>query len=177
MRLFYALLFTDETIDWLIRVRDQAANHALKGRFVKPEHMHLTLEFLGEKKDHDLPGLIDILDTLPAAPASLTSDGYDSFKGREGHTLYLAVKKSAKLKNLHKILTQELILEEHNVEKRRYQPHITLGRQVHLDQELSTLAHPKGSLQVKSVALMQSKQDASGLHYIALAEVPVAKQD
>ncbi len=173
MRLFYALLLAEESIDWLVRIRDQAADHALKGRFVPPDRMHLTIQFLGEKSDQDLPVLLDILESLPEPPPQLESDGYDSFKGREGHILYLAVKKTPQLKTLHMALTEQLILEGHEVENRRYQPHITLGRKVRLGQDLSTLPFPKGKLSVTSVALMLSKRDASGLHYLPLAEIPI----
>jgi 2'-5' RNA ligase len=135
--------------------------------------MHLTLQFLGEKKDHDLPELLNILESLPPPPSILESDGYDFFTARAGHILYLSVKDSPALTNLHKILTEELLIEGHDVEKRRYQPHITLGRKVRLDLGLSTLPHPQGTLHVTSIALMHSKQDASGLHYTALAEIPI----
>lgn len=48
MRLFIAINFGEKLKNAVQDIIQDIKKHSKKGRFVKNEHMHLTLEFLGE---------------------------------------------------------------------------------------------------------------------------------
>ena len=84
LRLFLALRLPDETIDALARWGDTALPHEPKqddrraARRVPPEHLHVTLAFLGGRPASELPGIVDALRAAAAGsdPFSLVPVRY-----------------------------------------------------------------------------------------------------
>ena len=48
MRLFIAINFDESTKKAIQQISHEVKKHAVQGRFVKEQHLHLTLEFLGD---------------------------------------------------------------------------------------------------------------------------------
>jgi 2'-5' RNA ligase len=132
MRLFISLNFKKEVIDQIKNVIHEVQLNSVQGKYVSDEHIHLTVEFLGEIQDNQLNLIKAIMDELEFGPfiLNLTKIGY--FKRREGNIYWLGVEDHDTLFNIHKKLHQRLLDQGFELEDREYKPHITIGRKVKL---------------------------------------------
>jgi len=169
MRLFYAITFKEKTKDILARYRDTLADHTLKGRFTSKENIHLTLAFIGEVKQGDLSAYESVLDHLTDEYINLRASHVGTFKKKNKDILWIGLDKSDELTRLYKNLT--LLLETYDLayEKRKYHPHITVGRQVVLLEK--DLILPPVNLELDSVALMHSHRKNDILTYEPIYQI------
>lgn len=173
MRVFYALTFSNSTKEMITPYRDNIANMSIKGRFTREENYHLTLEFIGNVNGQTLQELLDILHHLGDAPQSLRVEHYGSFKRREREIVWLGLQKNQKLNALHKQLTGLLADNDIPFEKRKYTPHITIGRQVLINAEIEELMLNPFDIKIHSIALMESKNIDGILRYEPIEEIVV----
>lgn len=123
-RLFYGLWPDPATRDALA-----ALQAAVGGTPSRPGKLHLTMAFLGQRDEHELPALQTILATLPAQAMSLCFDHYSHFPGAELSWAALRAVPPALLA-LRTELMQRLAAAgllpafEHD----RFTPHVTLAR-------------------------------------------------
>lgn len=125
VRLFVAIDLPED-------VRDRLAGlcNGLPGaRWVPPENMHVTLRFIGEVPDGDLPDIGDALDRVraPAFPISLAGVGYFGSR-RRVHALWAGVEKSPTLVDLQRKTESALQRAGLPPEERKFMPHVTLAR-------------------------------------------------
>lgn len=171
MRIFYALTFDDETKKQLSMYKDMVANHSLKGRFTREENFHLTIEFIGEVSPSNLEIYEDILYDLPLYPITITGTYIGKFSKKSKDIVWLGIERNDTLVRLVKTLKKLLVKNGLDVDPRKYSPHITLGRQVVLDVDLTTLKVPPIDIKIKSVALMISHRKNDILTYESLYEI------
>lgn len=122
MRAFIALELDEETQDDL-----GALCYGLPDvRWVDPSLMHLTLHFLG---DVELEPVLEALASVPMPPSfSVTLSGVGRFLAKTGGAIWVGVEDSEPLARLHESMRRALRLAGVPLEKRKFQPHITLGR-------------------------------------------------
>jgi len=132
MRLFISLNFKDEVKTQIKDVMNKVKSNSIQGKFVNDEHLHLTVEFLGEIQSNRLDLIKKIMDELvfEAFTLNLTKVGY--FKRQEGNIYWLGVEENDTLFKIHKKLHQNLIDKGFELEGREYKPYITIGRKVKL---------------------------------------------
>jgi len=178
MRLFIAINF-DSTVKARIRnAAEQLREHAVRGRFVRDEHMHLTLEFLGEVEPNHIPEVCDAMDALDVEPFVMRTGDMDCFKRRDGDLWFLKIAASRflcgtpeagrpvdtlhytpeaghsaqdePLHQLQKALHCNLKKHGFRLENRPYRPHITIGRNVELqtDAEGSRVTLPGPCIEI-----------------------------
>jgi len=138
IRLFIALNFKDEVKAQIKEIIDKVKSNSIQGRFVKEEHMHLTLEFLGEIQNSRLDLIKEIMDGLDFGAFAFTLSQIGYFRRREGNIYWLGIKDIDALFNLQKKLHQSLIDKGFELEDREYKPHITIGREVKLKDGYNT---------------------------------------
>ncbi|MDQ4626623.1 RNA 2',3'-cyclic phosphodiesterase [Janthinobacterium lividum] len=124
-RLFYALW-----PDAATRAALAAWQARLDGKPVRPDKLHLTLAFLGQRPASELPALLDILAHLPARPMPLLFDHASHFPKLALAWAALAQPSPALLDLraacMHGLMEQGLAPRfEHD----RFTPHVTLARQ------------------------------------------------
>lgn len=123
MRLFVAAVLPNEVCTALIAARPAAAPGV---RVVPPDHLHLTLHFLG---DRELGPCADALAAVRAEPLPLTIDGLGTFGARDGSvTLWARVVPTPALDALHAAVGGALAPLGFVPEARAYTPHVTLAR-------------------------------------------------
>lgn len=196
MRVFYALTFEEADKKKMVAYRDMLADKAIKGRFTRWENFHLTLAFIGEVSPSKLTELIDILyetaedgrandldghepddhhkNNTISLSASVRASYIGSFRRREREILWLGIDRNKELKQLEKKLAARLRSEGYAIEQRKYTPHITLGRQVLLEESVSDMMIEPKVLPVRSIALMESKRVGDVLVYEPIEEVFVS---
>ena len=170
MRLFIAINFDDEIRGDLAAVADELRRRSIKGTFTLPENLHLTLAFLGDCSPQQCHAAHMVLDQLIFDSFDMRIEGIDRFKNRSGDIWWTGVRKNDELTNLQKTLLRELEYAGFELEKRKFRPHITLGRQIELKSHV-----PNGGLMgisvpqsVRSIQLMQSERIAERLTYTPL---------
>ena len=91
IRLFIAVNCNDATKKLLLSVQDNIKAQSLKGNFSRPENLHLTLTFLGETQEEQVPAVCAAIQAAtqpPIAPFTLTFSQTGCFrhsgKNREG---------------------------------------------------------------------------------------------
>lgn len=161
MRLFIALNFNNEVKAQIKDIINSFKSNSIQGRFVNEEHMHITVEFLGEIEKSRVDLIKDILAELEfkAFTLRLTNVGY--FKRQDGNVYWLGIERNDTLSNVHKKLHQRLIESKFELEDREYKPHLTLGRNVKLIDSfnLNELSDAVGTIEIdiNKVDLMKSE--------------------
>jgi len=133
MRLFIAINFNIETKDRLIALGDELRSRSERGRFSLPENLHLTLAFLGDCDDKQTAAAKAAMDVAVFDPFDLVIERIGRFKRDSGDTWWAGVRENRALSDLQQKLVAGLCSQGFNLEKRKYSPHITLGRDVVTD--------------------------------------------
>ena len=133
MRLFIAAELPEEMLDALVTTQAELRD-TLRGRYVAPDMLHVTLAFLG-----DVPGALvpDVISALEAAcadvgviDASLGELGY--FGRLRKATLWQAVDGGLALVNLAETVRVQLRLGGFSFDEKDFRAHVTLMRAVDL---------------------------------------------
>jgi 2'-5' RNA ligase len=138
MRLFIALNFSNEVKSQINEVLNEVKSNSIQGRFVKEEHMHLTVEFLGEVENDRLDLIKEIMDGLNFKAFSLKANKIGHFISREGKIYWLGIEDNDLLFDLHEKLHNGLKDKGFEPQDRKYKPHITIGRKVKLYDSFNT---------------------------------------
>ena len=133
MRLFIAINFTNKTHLQLLVLCDELRLRSERGRFSLPENLHLTLTFLGECDEKQTSAVKSVINNIRFEPFYIEIDHIGRFKRNSGDTWWAGVRKDNALLELQQNLTSGLRSRGFNLETRKYNPHITLGREVRTD--------------------------------------------
>ena len=160
MRLFIAVNFEEPVKDQIFGIIREVEKYALKGRFAKKEHMHLTLEFLGEIPQEKISSIISAMNCMAYRLLLWNSLGY--FRRRGGDICWLGVKENKKLMEMQSRLHKTLLDKGFLLQDREYRPHITIGREVKLKESFNSLRLEKDIcsiiIHVNSIELMKSER-------------------
>ena len=162
MRLFIAVNFEEPVKDQIFGIIREVEKYALKGRFAKKEHMHLTLEFLGEIPQEKIISIISAMNCIGVPPFTLEMAGLGYFRRRGGDICWLCVKENKKLMEMQSRLHKTLLDKGFLLQDREYRPHITIGREVKLKESFNSLRLEKDIcsiiIHVISIELMKSER-------------------
>ena len=123
-----AVAVPDALREWLAGLQREL--HADRIRWVRPENLHLTVEFFGETSEERIPALMDALTAAAAAvPAFMLSFGELGVFGGARHprVIWLGVE-SGGLFALHDQVANALRVCGWQPDPRTFSPHLTLGR-------------------------------------------------
>lgn len=140
-------------------------------RWLEPHDYHLTLTFHESVSHEEFFGLISILDLIEFEPFSLTLNGIGMFPFKDGAIIWAAVKESRELLNLQTEISESLFREGFNHDRKKFKPHITLGRSKDLSPiELESILQrgtyiQEESFLVESFSLYSSQLTPSGAVY------------
>lgn len=151
--------------------------------WVKPEHIHCTLKFLGETGPDRLPDIRQALAGLPVfSPFDLQVRRLGVFPGWQNPRVIWAGLEPARphLLQLQEDIERRLQPAGFPAEDREFRPHLTLGRVKgknnlqNLTKYITEMAgtFDAGSFQVREVTLFQSILRPEGPEYRALLHSP-----
>jgi len=181
VRAFIGVPIAEDVRAAVARLQGRLRETRVRVRWVREENLHVTLFFLGDIAQE---GVQDAVDALTAATAGLPAfrcavQGVGSFgKPRSPRVIWAGVEEGKEtLRTLYNRLGPELERRGHRIEKRRYTPHITIGR-VRSASEISSLVEQLasakdrdfGGFRVESVCLFRSVLQSSGPVYSMLHE-------
>jgi RNA 2',3'-cyclic 3'-phosphodiesterase len=133
VRTFIAVGLDKPVRDRVISLQEALAGTGAEVKWVEPENLHVTLLFLGEVEDRDLPAVCRVVAEGGGrqAPFTLSVERAGCFPNpRRPRTLWVgAGQGTQELVALHDALEPPLMeLGCYRREERQYTPHITLGR-------------------------------------------------
>ena len=178
-------------IDLPPQLKQSAANlqNDLKSRFncriswTKPPGMHLTLKFLGDTQSDLIDPLAEAVDSalssLPSFNLKLTRPG--SFGGKAPRVLWIGLTSPNPLFQLRQAVESAVEPFGFPPEKRRFHPHLTLGRVKDPDGTRELLAY-LGKVNIESVefpvekiSFYQSDLKPAGAEYTVLKVFHLSK--
>ena len=166
MRLFIAINFSGETVNRLASLRDELRSRSRRGNFSLPENLHLTLVFLGECDKKQSTAAKAAMDELSLSPMEILIERVGRFRRDGGDIWWAGVRENRALLNLQHELTEKLLAAGFDLDRRRYSPHITLGRSVETDASPWNVT-PFGET-VPNIELMNSERVKGILTYTAI---------
>jgi RNA 2',3'-cyclic 3'-phosphodiesterase len=177
IRTFLAIELEPEVRERLIGLQEKLAQSIPDVKWVEPENLHLTLLFLGNVDERELPAVCraaqDAVSELPAF--ALTIESASCFpNARRPRVLWAGIGSGVQeVVAVHDALETALLeLGCYRREERQYTPHITLGRvksehpSDRLGQALQKyLAWKGGESRVDEVHVMSSQPSPHGPEY------------
>lgn len=155
MRLFIAVLLSEEVAAVLSRAAEEVKRLGGRGSFVPPDNYHLTLCFLGETDREE--EICRILRQTPLPPITLEPDRLDRFCRSGGDVLIARLKANKALAGYQRRLAGALREAGFALEDRPYTPHLTLARRLRFLGELPGAEWGEaGSMRIEGVSLMQT---------------------
>src|SRR4051794_6375351 len=145
-------------------------------RFVPPEHMHLTLVFIGEVSQERAASIVAAAsEPIPMPPFALAFGGIGTFPSRGApRVLWLGVADGApEVMRLQSVVASRLEAAGVPSEPRPFHPHLTLGR----GKESRAADRPRADattpamvarVEVSAVTIFQSRLSPTGSSYTVL---------
>ena len=167
MRLFIAINFEPEIKDRLMEISKELQNRSIKGSFTFENNLHLTLAFIGETAK--LTETKKAMDAVFEKPFGLCLNGLGKFRRLGGDIYWVGVERNEALLRIYQQIYTKLTAEGFALENREYTPHLTLGRQVILQEnqtldDLGKMFLPI-SQKVEGISLMKSERINGRLTY------------
>jgi len=163
-RLFIAINFTTETKGKLTALQEHLRVRSKGGNFTLPENLHLTLAFLGDCNPAQTAAIKSAMDSTNFDPFTIEIDRTGYFKGAGGDTWWAGLKENKPLQDLQRKLAHNV--SNQGMEKRKFTPHITLGRRVITDASPQHIT-PFGETASK-IHLMKSERIKGKLTYTSV---------
>lgn len=182
IRTFVAIKLTSEIISNISQVQEELKRSNAGVKWVKPENIHLTLKFLGHITKEGLEEVkLATREALkPFTPFEISISGLGAFpKIKYPRVIWVGIDKGKE--DLEKIvfnLEERLMKIGFAREKRKFSPHLTLGRVKSqkgkgglIEALTNTEASHLGSMRVDKIAIIQSELKPQGPVYTSLEEI------
>jgi 2'-5' RNA ligase len=186
LRTFIAVDLGKAIRDRCIALQDNLARNGAEVKWVGPDNLHVTLLFLGEVDERDVPALCRVVSACCArhAPFTLSVEKVGCFPNpRRPRVVWAGVGAGhAELCDLHDALEPPLLeLGCYRREERQYTPHITLGRvrgERSSEKIVAALGRQAGwsagETDVREVCVLSSELRPEGPTYTLLSRSPLA---
>jgi RNA 2',3'-cyclic 3'-phosphodiesterase len=181
IRTFIAVDLDKAIRDRVVAMQDTLARTGTEVKWVEPENLHVSLLFLGEVDDREIPAVCRVVGECcrVQAPFLMSVETVGCFpNARRPRVLWVGIGEGTQeLCAVHDALEPPLLdLGCYRREERKYTPHITLGR-VKSDRptEKLTSALAKhagwkgGEVAVSEVLVLSSKLSSQGPEYAVLS--------
>ena len=189
MRLFIAVDISETVRDAVVAATaalkqqlDRAGVDRRAVRWVHPEHLHLTLRFLGEVAEEQTEHVrAALVDPFTVAPFPLTLDGFGVFPpSGSARTIWIDVSEGAsELVALSRELERRLATVQCPAEPRPFRAHLTVGRLRWPDRRVSgslcaDVPPVSRTCTVDCLTLYQSRLSPDGPSYTPIVRAPLA---
>ena len=129
MRVFVGIGIDDAIRERVQRFLDGVREFALDARWVRPESLHLTLKFIGEKPPETVEQIKRALSTIQADNLQITLRDYGFFpSARSARVFWIGIEAGSALVALAAAVDQATATLDIPREERGFSPHLTLAR-------------------------------------------------
>jgi 2'-5' RNA ligase len=133
IRCFVAVELPDGMRDEIRRIEDGLRMPGL--RLVRPDLCHITLKFLGDVPSDKIEKICAALSSVKVSPFDVKVGGMGAFPGKSIRVVWLGLE--GDFADLFGLVEEALIPFGFEQEKRKFSPHVTLGRVGRPSPELS----------------------------------------
>jgi len=195
MRIFVALEIPDAVRERIARFIEDVRELAPNARWVRPESLHVTLKFIGEKTPDAVEKIKETLVRVSGqASFELAFRGCGFFpSATSARVFWVGIEENARLKDLANAVDDTISKAGVSREEREFNPHLTLARAgsgaphrlrrdrgnrvfEKLGERIATLKDLEfGTMTASEFILFQSKLSPSGAHYTAIARFTLAQ--
>lgn len=179
IRTFIAVELSPEVCGRAARLQQSLAESGASVRWVQKDKIHLTVKFLGEIEDVQVPAVCDTVRQVARAtePFELEIAGVGAFPNRDRpRTLWIGIASGAEpLTAMHRLLEESLAELGFRPEERRFAPHVTIGRlrKSHDSHRLAAALAEKtnwkgGAVAVDEMVVMASELTPEGPQYTVM---------
>jgi len=185
-RTFVALELSRPLRAGILRLAETLKARGVRASWSKDDTLHLTLKFLGDVEEADLPEVIEAVRRAArdVPPFSFTSGGVGAFpSARRPRVIWVGVEATEALLGLQAEVDRELAALGFPREERRWTPHVTVGRirdpqgSSGFDATLASLKCPEETVDVNEVLVMKSTLAPGGAIHEAVARIRLTKPD
>lgn len=162
MRLFIAILLSEQMKQALVQCQEELVRQAEFARPTDWENLHLTLAFIGETQRPD--DVRAAMEAVAIQPMKLTLAGCGRFRGDGGDLYWAGLCDQPALSRMAQSLARELRARGFVTEERPFRAHITLARQVRAKEKISLTLAPV-SMTAGKISLMESRREGGKLIY------------
>jgi 2'-5' RNA ligase len=192
MRLFVAIDLEEETRRRIAVYLQGLSGFAPEARWAGSESLHVTLKFIGEQPEEQIPVLQKALASVQTKPISLAFRGYGFFPtARAPRVFWLGIEANEDLPNLAAQADTALAALAIPREEHAFTPHLTLARSgsgaprlrreeksssrfERLQKQLAAMPTPDfGTMTAREFFLYRSQLSPKGSHYTKLASFPL----
>jgi RNA 2',3'-cyclic 3'-phosphodiesterase len=191
MRIFVALDIDDAIRDRITRFMEGLRGFASDARWVRPESLHVTLKFVGEKSPEFVEKIKQALTSVHAEAMDISFRGYGFFPGpKAARVFWIGIASGPRLATLAKAVDETLLALGVPKEEHAFSPHLTLARGggrsargqkghapnvfQHLQEKLAALTTPDfGTMRPREFFLYQSQPQRGGSRYTKIAAFPL----
>jgi len=188
LRLFLAIPIDKKILDALAGAADRLRETRAPVRWVRPEGMHLTMKFLGDTDNDRVEPLVEVVTSVcrEILPFPLSVTGAGAYPNlRKPRVIWAGVvENSGTLERLWKGVEEETERLGWEREKRRFSPHVTIGRvkgNMNIARLTTAMEEIKeehwGDQEVDSLVLYSSQLKPGGAVYEKVHVFPLGKQD
>ena len=195
MRIFVALDIDDEIRRRITRFVEGVREFASDARWVRPESMHITLKFIGEKPPEAVEQIRAGLRTVRGTPFELAFRGHGFFPtASSARVFWIGIEAGRELPDLAASVDASLTTLGIPREDRPFSPHLTLARGggrsgspkrqkddrrnsvfKKLQEKLVPMPQPQfGSMTARAFYLYESKLGPGGSKYTKIDSYPLA---
>jgi len=186
LRCFIAIEIPEEIRRAIVSGTDSLKKSGADVKWVSPENIHITLQFLGETEEGRIPLIKEALGEilLSYSPFYIKIADIGCFPDtRRPRVIWVGTEESQPVINLHGDIAKEMGRLGYQEEERNFTPHLTIGR-VKSNKNAGELIRNMDKLkaasfsgfEVKNITLMKSVLKPSGAVYQSLAEIPFGRR-
>ncbi len=129
MRLFVALDIDDDIRERITRFLDGVRGFAPDVRWVRPESLHVTLKFIGDKPVEAGEEIKSALFEVTAGSFEISFRGYGFFPGEKASRVFwIGIESGPQLTNLARAVDESMMRLGIPGEDHAFSPHLTLAR-------------------------------------------------
>jgi 2'-5' RNA ligase len=190
MRVFVALDIDDGIRSRIARYLDGVRGFVPDARWVRPESLHVTLKFIGEKSEDEVGQITRTLGTIVAESMEMKIRGYGFFPGpQRPRVFWIGIEAGPELTSLAAVVDEKLAALAIPREEHAFSPHLTLARGAggsgsprkqksdipnrsfqRLQEKLAALPAPEfGTMAAREFFLYRSQASPGGSKYTKLA--------
>ena len=186
MGLFVALDIDDAIRERISRFMDALRGFAPDARWVRPESLHVTLKFVGEKPPDFVEKIKQALSSVQANSTDITFRSYGFFPGPKApRVFWIGIESGPQLASLAGAVDNTLVTLGIPKEEHAFSPHLTLARAggqkgrapnvfQHLQEKLAALTIPDfGTMKPREFFLYHSQPQRGGSRYTKIATFPL----
>lgn len=174
-RVFVALIFDEPQKKQLADLMRRIEPQLQQGKLCRKDGLHITLQFIGEVPEDQLPTLQRALGALEVTLFTLQSTQLSTFRSGVFSTLYLGFELTPELSHLHHNVQDAICNLGLEIKTRRsFVPHVTLARKARFKRDaLSTLNQQLPTLEQQAhLVLLQTEFLPDGVIY---HEIPLIR--